>query len=114
MTEQHYFEWQGQTIPTDKAGYLLDHTLWDESMVETLAERERIELTEAHWEVVRFVREFYLEYDTSPAVRALVKAMAAKFGPEKGNSRYLQRLFPKGPAKQATKLAGLPKPAKCL
>ena len=75
---------------------------------------ENIDLTEAHWEVVRFVRAFYEEYETSPAIRALVKAMANKFGPEKGNSRYLQRLFKKGPAKQATKLAGLPKPAKCL
>ena len=78
------------------------------------AQEENIELTEAHWEVVRFVRAFYEEYETSPAIRALVKAMANKFGPEKGNSRYLQRLFKRGPAKQATKLAGLPKPAKCL
>jgi tRNA 2-thiouridine synthesizing protein E len=54
--------------------------------------------------VVRFVREFYLEFNTSPAIRMLVKAMANKFGEEKGNSRYLYRLFPKGPAKQATKL----------
>ena len=44
----------------------------------------------------------------------LVKAMASKFGEEKGNSRYLYRLFPKGPAKQATKIAGLPKPVKCI
>jgi tRNA 2-thiouridine synthesizing protein E len=47
-------------------------------------------------------------------MRVLVKAMANEFGPEKGNSRYLFKLFPKGPAKQATKIAGLPKPAKCL
>ncbi|HAV2409472.1 TPA: TusE/DsrC/DsvC family sulfur relay protein, partial [Escherichia coli] len=51
---------------------------------------------------------------TSPAIRMLVKAMANKFGEEKGNSRYLYRLFPKGPAKQATKIAGLPKPVKCI
>ncbi|VEA72950.1 Sulfurtransferase TusE [Serratia rubidaea] len=44
----------------------------------------------------------------------LVKAMAQKYGEEKGNSRYLYRLFPKGPAKQATKIAGLPKPVKCI
>jgi tRNA 2-thiouridine synthesizing protein E len=115
MTENTYhLEFKGKIIPTDKLGYLLDYTLWEESMVETLAERENIILTEAHWEVIRFVRNFYEEYETSPAIRALVKAMALKYGSEKGNSRYLQRLFPKGPAKQATKLAGLPKPAKCL
>ena len=112
--EQFHFEFNGTTIPTDKAGYLLDHTLWNEDMVPTLAANENITLSEPHWEVIRFVRNFYEEFETSPAIRALVKAMAAKYGPEKGNSRYLQRLFPKGPAKQATKLAGVPKPAKCL
>ncbi|WP_116327833.1 TusE/DsrC/DsvC family sulfur relay protein, partial [Klebsiella aerogenes] len=75
---------------------------------------EEIVLTEAHWEVVRFVRDFYQEFNTSPAIRMLVKAMAQKYGEEKGNSRYLYRLFPKGPAKQATKIAGLPKPVKCI
>lgn len=115
MTDPAYtFMFDGQLVATDKAGYLLDHTQWQEAMVPVLAEQENISLTDAHWEVVRFVRQFYLEYDTSPAMRALVKAIAATHGPEKGNSRYLQRLFPKGPAKQATKLAGLPKPAKCL
>ncbi len=79
-----------------------------------LAEQEGITLTEPHWEVVRFVRAFYQEFNTSPAIRMLVKAMAQKYGEEKGNSRYLYRLFPKGPAKQATKIAGLPKPVKCI
>lgn len=107
-------QFNGKTIETDKAGYLLDFTLWEENLVPVLAQIEHIELTEAHWEVIKFVREFYLNYETSPAIRALVNAMKQKYGPEKGNSRYLQRLFPNGPAKQATKLAGLPKPAKCL
>ena len=114
MSEEYFFEFQGQRIATDKAGYLLKVEDWHPDMVESLAATENIEMDEARWEVVNFVRDFYLEYNTSPAIRALVKAMANKFGPEKGNSRYLQRLFPKGPAKQATKLAGLPKPAKCL
>jgi tRNA 2-thiouridine synthesizing protein E len=64
--------------------------------------------------VIHFVRGFYLEFNTSPAIRMLVKAMGQKYGEEKGNSRYLFRLFPQGPAKQATKIAGLPKPVKCL
>lgn len=110
----YYIEFNGRTIATDKAGYLLAVEDWEEALAPILAESENIELDQNRWEVVRFVREFYLEYNTSPAIRALVKAMALKYGPEKGNSRYLQRLFPKGPAKQATKIAGLPKPAKCL
>ena len=54
------------------------------------------------------------QWSEAMADRMLVKAMANKFGEEKGNSRYLYRLFPKGPAKQATKIAGLPKPVKCI
>ena len=107
-------EFSGRQLATDKAGYLLDIQDWQPELAPLLAQQENIELTEAHWEVVNFVRDFYLEYETSPAMRALVKAMAQKLGVEKGNSSYLFKLFPLGPAKQATKIAGLPKPAKCL
>lgn len=103
-----------QEIETDKEGYLLNIDDWQEAVAELVAEKENIALTENHWEVVRFVRSFYLEYKTSPAIRALTKALKAEFGEEKASSRYLYRLFPKGPAKQATKIAGLPKPARCI
>ncbi|MDV7104394.1 TusE/DsrC/DsvC family sulfur relay protein [Vibrio sp. TH_r3] len=108
------FEYNGKQIQTDNEGYLLNFSEWESGMVATLAEQEGIELTEAHLEVIYFVRKFYEEFNTSPAIRMLVKAMAKEHGPEKGNSKYLFTLFRKGPAKQATKLAGLPKPAKCL
>ena len=111
---EYVLEFAGTQIAVDKAGYLLNVTDWQTALAPVLAQQENIELTDNHWEVVKFVRAFYLEFDTSPAMRALVKAMANEFGPEKGNSRYLFKLFPKGPAKQATKIAGLPKPAKCL
>ncbi|GJH43582.1 TusE/DsrC/DsvC family sulfur relay protein [Pasteurella canis] len=101
-------------IETDSSGYLLDLNQWNEDVALAIAKQEQIELTEAHWEIIYFVRQFYQEYKTSPAIRMLVKSLAQKLGEEKGNSRYLQRLFPDGPAKQATKLAGLPKPVKCL
>ncbi|MGX6574792.1 sulfurtransferase TusE [Klebsiella quasipneumoniae] len=108
------FIFEGNEIETDSEGYLKDTTQWSEAMADVIAAQEGITLTVEHWEVVRFVREFYLEFNTSPAIRMLVKAMVNKFGEEKGNSRYLYRLFPKGPAKQATKIAGLPKPVKCI
>lgn len=108
------YQYNGKTIETDKEGYLLNHVDWQEELVPIIADQEGIELTDAHWEVILFVRNFYLEFNTSPAVRMLVKAMEKEHGPEKGNSKYLFTLFRKGPAKQATKLAGLPKPAKCL
>ena len=103
-----------QEIETDAQGYLLDSQQWSEELIPLLAEQENIELTNEHLEIIRFVRAFYLEFNTSPAIRMLVKAVSQKFGEEKGNSRYLYRLFPKGPAKQATKLAGLPMPVKCI
>ena len=101
-------------IETDASGYLLNTDDWDVEVAQAIAKLENLELTDAHWEIIHFVRAFYQEYKTSPAIRMLVKATAQKLGEDKGNSRYLQRLFPNGPAKQATKLAGLPKPAKCL
>ncbi|KZN59774.1 TusE/DsrC/DsvC family sulfur relay protein [Pseudoalteromonas luteoviolacea] len=103
-----------KTIETDKEGYLLDHLDWSEDLAPIIAENENITLTDAHWEVIKFVRGFYEEYGTSPAIRMLVKAIAKKLGEDKGKSIYLYKLFPKGPAKQATKIAGLPKPAKCI
>lgn len=110
----HFIELNHQQYPTDEHGYLKNLDDWSPELAVVIAQKDNLELSEAHWEIVYFVREFYQEYKTSPAIRMLVKALSQKFGEEKGSSRYLQRLFPDGPAKQATKIAGLPKPAKCL
>ena len=107
-------ELNGTSYQVDNDGYLLNLDDWSETFATLMAERDGITLTPEHWEIIQLVREFYQKYKTSPAIRMLVKAMSQKFGEKKGNSRYLQRLFPDGPAKQATKFAGLPKPAKCL
>lgn len=104
----------GSDIETDPQGYLKNFQQWQPELAEIIATREDIELTDAHWEVIHFVRNFYLEFKTSPAIRVLVKAIGQAMGPDKGNSKYLYTLFPLGPAKQATKIAGLPKPAKCI
>ncbi|MCO7222750.1 TusE/DsrC/DsvC family sulfur relay protein [Pleionea sp. CnH1-48] len=101
-------------IETDKEGYLLDSNLWNESLAETIAQIDNIVLTDEHWEVVNYVRKFYEEFNTSPAIRPLVKYLGKELGSDKGNSLYLYKLFPKGPAKQATKIAGLPKPKRCI
>jgi tRNA 2-thiouridine synthesizing protein E len=106
--------YNNKSLATDKQGYLLDFTQWNEDVAMLIAKNDDIELIEAHWEVIRFVRQFYLAYNTSPAIRALTKAMKAEFGEEKASSRYLYSLFKEGPAKQATKYAGLPKPARCI
>lgn len=110
----NFIEFNGKQFPTDNSGYLTKLDDWSPELAAEIARLDGIELSDAHWEIVWAVRDFYQEYKTSPAIRMLVKTLAQKFGEEKGNSRYLQRLFPEGPAKQATKIAGLPKPAKCL
>jgi len=108
------FDVNGRQYATDKHEYLADFSEWNEELALHIAELEAITMTAEHWEVVKFVRSFYQQYNTSPAMRVLVKAVAKSLGEDKGNSRYLYRLFPKGPAKQATRIAGLPKPAKCI
>ncbi|WP_445946288.1 TusE/DsrC/DsvC family sulfur relay protein [Shewanella sp.] len=107
-------EFKGRHIDLDSQGYLKNVQDWQPELAPILAASENISLTDQHWEVINFVRNFYLEYKTSPAIRVLVKAIGQSLGPDKGNSKYLYTLFPIGPAKQATKIAGLPKPAKCL
>lgn len=107
-------EFNGTSYATDKHAYLANFADWSPELAEHIASLENISMTPAHWEVVNFVREFYQTYNTSPAMRVLVKAVKQKLGEDKGNSRYLYTLFPKGPAKQATRIAGLPKPAKCI
>jgi tRNA 2-thiouridine synthesizing protein E len=107
-------EFKGKTYETDKHEYLANIDDWNEELALHIAKLESIDMTPAHWEVVNFVQNFYREFDTSPAMRVLVKAMKKQLGEDKGNSRYLYKLFPKGPAKQATRIAGLPKPAKCI
>ncbi|MDO8320669.1 TusE/DsrC/DsvC family sulfur relay protein [Rhodoferax sp.] len=108
------FEINGQTYETDEEGYLLNLAEWTPEAAVHLAEEEKVPLTDNHWEVINFLREYYNEYQIAPAVRVLTKAIGKKFGEEKGNIKYLYDLFPYGPAKQACKIAGLPKPTGCI
>ena len=98
----------------DKEGFLRDLSAWTPAVAEEIAAREGIELTDAHWEIIRLLREFYRRFEASPANRALVKFAARELGPEKGRSIYLMSLFPGSPAKLGSKIAGLPKPDNCL
>ena len=107
-------EVNGKSIETDEEGYIVNLSDWDEDIANELAQEEGIDMSENHWEVVNFLREYYDEYQIAPAVRVLTKAIGKKLGAEKGNSKYLYELFPYGPAKQACKIAGLPKPTGCI
>ncbi len=104
----------GKDIEVDEEGYLINLGDWNEDVAAYLAQEEKVEMTENHWEVVNFLREYYSEYQIAPAIRVLTKAIAKKLGADKGNNKYLYELFPYGPAKQACKIAGLPKPTGCI
>lgn len=104
----------GRDIPLDQDACLCNLEDWSPLVAEALAAREEIALTEAHWEVLYLLQQFYTQFQLSPANRALVKYVAIHLGKEKGNSLYLNGLFNGMPAKLATRLAGLPKPANCF
>ncbi|MEP0202583.1 MAG: TusE/DsrC/DsvC family sulfur relay protein [Halioglobus sp.] len=102
------------TVDYDKEGFLRNLNAWSPEVALTIAAGEGINLTEAHWEIIHLLREYYQSFDSSPAMRALVKYCALQLGKDKGSSLYLLALFPGSPAKIGSKIAGLPKPDNCL
>lgn len=102
------------TPSVNEQGFLIQVDDWSPAVAAWLAHNEGISLTDKHWEVLHLLREYYVTYDSSPAMRALVKYCRQRLGDDKGRSIYLLKLFPGSPAKIGSKLAGLPKPANCL
>lgn len=100
--------------PLDKEGYLRDLSDWSPDVASALARDSGIELQEAHWQIIELLRRFHARYDLAPNNRALVKAVAAELGQDKGSSLYLMKLFGGSPAKSAARIAGLPRPTHCL
>ena len=104
----------GKDVDVDEEGYLTNLNDWNRDVAEYLAKEEKVDMTDSHWEVIDFLREYYDEYQIAPAIRVLTKAIGKKLGADKGNNKYLYELFPYGPAKQACKIGGLPKPTGCI
>ncbi len=99
---------------TDNEGFLLDFDTWDNNFRDITAKDEKIDLSVEHLFVIDFLRDFYNEKHKSPAIRQLVSSLKEKYGPDIGNSLHLQMLFPSSPAVQSAKIAGLPKPKRCI
>ncbi|MEY3190173.1 MAG: Sulfurtransferase tusE [Pseudomonadota bacterium] len=95
-------------------GFLVRYADWNEAVAKQLAWHNQIDLSAEHWEIILFIRGYYLQFKHLPNARVFTKAVAKKLGEEKGNSRYLHKLFPDGPLKYACKLGGLPKPPTCF
>ena len=100
--------------PVGEDGFLANLDDWSMDAANYFAEVEGIQMTDQHWEVVNFLRDYYKQYQIAPMIKILVKEIGKKLGPDKGNTKYLYELYPGGPAKQACKIAGLPKPTGCV
>lgn len=108
------FEFGGKTYRVNARGNLADPGDWHERLAEFMANKEGIQLTPDHWEVINYLRKFYFSYGITPMVRLLMKHMRQELGEEKSSQDYLYRLFPGGPSRQGSRIAGLPEPQGCI
>lgn len=96
-----------RTLPLDEDGFLEDATQWDEEVAAELAKLEEVELTPEHWEIINYLRNYYMEFNVAPMVRKLLKDTNK-------SQAEIYELFPSGPGKGACKIAGLMKPTGCV
>ena len=95
-------------IAVDSEGYLVQGDDWSEDFARALARAEGLELTPAHWEVIRFLRAYWEEHRVQPQVRVMIRHFSAAWGPQLGSNHHLHTMFPRGgPQKQGNRLAGL-------
>lgn len=96
-----------RALELDEDGFLEDATQWDEEVAHKLAETEEVELTDKHWEVINYLRQYYADFGTAPMVRKMLKDTGL-------SNAEIYELFPSGPGKGACKIAGLMKPTGCV
>jgi dissimilatory sulfite reductase related protein len=101
-------ELQGMQIDVDEDGFIQEPDSWSEALAAAIAQTEDVtELTEDHWKVIHYLRQYYAEFGIAPMIRKLCKDTGFQL-------KYIYELFPSGPAKGACKIAGLPKPTGCV
>ena len=102
------FTYGNLNIEVDEDGFMQNPEEWNEEIAKALATTEGVEeLTEEHWKVVKYLRDYYLQFGVAPMIRKLCKETGF-------NLKKIYELFPSGPAKGACKVAGLPKPTGCV
>lgn len=95
-------------IAIDSEGYLLCLADWSEDFARALARREGLVLTDAHWELILFLRQYYAEHGVQAQVRVMIRHFTERWGPLRGSNHHLHEMFPRGgPQKQGNRLAGL-------
>ncbi|WP_298447206.1 TusE/DsrC/DsvC family sulfur relay protein [uncultured Marinobacter sp.] len=106
---------KANTPERNNEGFLENSSDWSPEIAAIIAAEDQIGLSEKHWEIIGFLREFYKEHEMSPpSNRLFVRSVKEALGEDKGNSIYLMQLFPGTPAKTACRIAGLPRPTNCL
>ncbi len=99
-------EINGITVDVNEEGYLTDFSQWNEDVAKGIASEEGIELTDDHWKVVKYLQEQHTS-EVALSIRRIKKSGVISV-------KDLYKLFPKGPLKLSTKIAGIPKPASCV
>ena len=110
------FDFNGKTIETDDEGYLQNLDDWNKEIAEYLAKSEGVPLTEKHWKLIDWIRNYLAQFQVAPAIKSLTKEVGKleNIEDKKVANKFLYELFPEGPAKQLAKIAGLPKPTGCV
>jgi tRNA 2-thiouridine synthesizing protein E len=104
----HQIMVNGHEVLTDSEGYLVNPGDWNEEFARQQAEQENLQLSQEHWEVIRFQRKWYAEHGQQASVRDMIKHFRNLWGCDKGCNHYMHKLFPNGgPQKQGNRLAGL-------
>ena len=102
------FEYEGVSLAVDEDGFMQEPDKWNQEVAAALATTEGVTgLTDSHWKVVNYLREYYLQFGVAPMIRKLCKQTGFQL-------KEIYELFPSGPAKGACKVAGLPKPTGCV
>jgi len=108
------FDFNGKPVKVYASGNLVNLQNWNEDLASVLAEKEGIKLTDDHWRVIDFMRKFYFQYGITPMVKVLIRHMSEELGKAAANRNNMYELFPGGPARQGSRIAGLPSPQGCI
>lgn len=108
------FQYNGKSFAVSSTGNLLELHRWSPELAEFMADKEGIKLGADHWEVLNFLRAFYFEFGITPMVKILMNHMASELGSDRASREHLYKLFPKGPSRQGSRIAGLPEPQGCI
>jgi tRNA 2-thiouridine synthesizing protein E len=112
-TQNKAIKFQGRLILLDENGHLVNADEWSEDLAVHLAKVDGVTLTEQHWEVIRFTRDYHMDFATGPMPRIIIKSLNRKHGGEIYTIKNLYALFPHTPIQRACRYAGIPQIAGC-